>query len=81
MSVENENLRLSDTTIGQIAKILQLALLSGTDIVDHLRQVRLTNQGGELTPSSDYTSNFENNLERMMEEIATTPAPLSEEED
>jgi len=72
MSTNKEVLSLADNTIGQIAKVLQLALLSGTDIVDHLRMMRLVNENGELVLDGDYASNFETNLEKMVEELTFT---------
>lgn len=33
--------RVGDDVIAHIARILQLSLLTGTDIVDHLRAIRL----------------------------------------
>ena len=60
--------RLSDETIGQIAKLLQIAIITGTDIVDNLRTIRLrTDDGGEfLDPTPDYLENFEKNLSKMI---------------
>lgn len=66
------NYRLSDQTIGQIAKLLQIAIITGTDIVDNLRTIRLrTDDGGEfLDPTPDYLENFEKNLSAMIENLA-----------
>ena len=80
MSNENNVLKLSDRTIAQVAKVLQLALLSGTDIVDHLRQMRLVSNDNSLDLDNDYVANFETNLERMMEELAQVEPPLEEDE-
>jgi len=80
MSTENNVLKLSDRTIAQVAKVLQLALLSGTDIVDHLRQMRLVSNDNSLDLDNDYVANFETNLERMMEELAQVEPPLEEDE-
>ncbi len=72
--------RLSDETIGQIAKLLQIAIITGTDIVDNLRTIRLhTDDGGEfldLTP--DYLENFEKNLSKMIENLAEQTNNTSE---
>lgn len=64
--------RLSDQSIGQIAKLLQIALLTGTDIVDNLRTIRLyADDGGEfLDPTPDYLENFDKNLNKMIENLA-----------
>jgi hypothetical protein len=63
--------RLSDETIGQIAKLLQVAIITGTDIVDNLRTIRLRVGDGEfLEPTPDYIENFERNLNRMIETLA-----------
>ena len=34
-------MKLSDDVIAHIARLLQMAILTGTDVVDHLRMVRL----------------------------------------
>lgn len=65
-------LKLSDAAIAQIAKLLQIAILTGTDIVDNIRMVRLTqNDDGTLTPSDEYTKMFEAQLEALMNNIQT----------
>jgi hypothetical protein len=63
--------RLSDDTIGQIAKLLQVAIITGTDIVDNLRTIRLkVGEGEQLEPTADYLENFERNLNKMIEALA-----------
>ena len=71
---------LSDETIGQIAKLLQIAIITGTDIVDNLRTIRLrTDDGGEfLDPTPDYLENFEKNLSKMIENLAEQTSNTSE---
>ena len=66
------NYRLSDETIGQIAKLLQIAIITGTDIVDNLRTIRLyADDSGEfLDPTPEYLENFEKNLSKMIENLA-----------
>jgi len=62
--------RLSDELIGQIARLLQLALLDGTDIVDHMRSIHVKpDDQGFLVPTTEYTELFESHL-KMMEETA-----------
>ena len=65
-------MRLNDSVIAHIAKLLQLGILTGTDIVDNLRTIRLrvaTNEG-ELTDELFLTADYEKNSENT-EKIAT----------
>ena len=62
--------KLSDNTIAQVAKLLQVALLTGTDIVDNLRTMRLTLNGDALEPDAEYLANFESNLNKLIENLA-----------
>jgi hypothetical protein len=62
-----KELKLSDETIGHVAKLLQLALLTGTDIVDNMRMLRLASEDGEtLVPHPSYTDRFQKSLEDLM---------------
>ena len=63
----NNNVKLNDSVIAHFVKLLQLGLLTGTDIVDHFRMVRLTLEDGELFLNKDYEENQENNINRMLE--------------
>tara|TARA_E500000331_G_scaffold358163_1_gene423103 strand:- start:3051 stop:3326 length:276 start_codon:yes stop_codon:yes gene_type:complete len=61
---------LSDTAIAHIAKILQVAILTGTDISDNLRQFELTtDEDGKLTVSENFVKTFNDNVEKMMTEV------------
>ena len=62
-------LKFSDEVIAQIAKALQIALLTGTDIVDNLRQMCIVETDGTLYLSEEYKKQFEDNLESLLEEI------------
>ena len=70
MSEETEQkFNLDDSVIAQIAKIIQVAILSGTDITDNLRQMSLSVNGeGKLDLSKEYVDIFNRNLERMTEQ-------------
>ena len=61
--------KLDDTAIAQIAKVLQVAILTGTDVVDHLRQIEFTGEDGKLNISRAYTEIFRESLEKMMTEV------------
>tara|TARA_Y100000992_G_scaffold285607_1_gene236752 strand:+ start:658 stop:879 length:222 start_codon:yes stop_codon:yes gene_type:complete len=61
-------MKLNDEVIAHIAKLLQLGILTGTDIIDHLRMIRLEEEKGELYLDKTYTEIAENNEKRMLEE-------------
>ena len=62
-----ETYKLSDQTIGQIAKLVQVAMLTGTDIIDNLRDMELTlGEEGTLVLSPDYSEKFSTNVEKMI---------------
>tara|TARA_Y100000034_G_C6659411_1_gene289019 strand:- start:112 stop:345 length:234 start_codon:yes stop_codon:yes gene_type:complete len=67
--MSDSNFNFSDEVIGQLAKLIQMAILSGTDIVDHIRQIRLVAIGETLHLSKDYEEQFENNIQTMLQEL------------
>lgn len=64
-------MNLSDNVIGHIAQIVQLAILTGTDVVDHLRSVELVQDTdtGKLFLTEEYQTRSEVNIQRMIGEI------------
>ena len=64
---------LSDQAIVRIVDLLQLALLTGTDIIDNLRTLRLTVDGAKLTINDEDNRSFMDAIQRLQdraEEIA-----------
>jgi len=61
-------MKLNDEVIAHIAKQLQLAILTGTDIVDNLRMIQLQEENGQLFLDSDYLKHAQENEQRMIEE-------------
>ena len=66
----NENVKLNDSVIAHFVKLLQLGLLTGTDIVDHFRMVRLKLEEGELFLDREYEVNQEENINKMLKEAS-----------
>ena len=64
------NVKFSDDVIAKIAQVLQIAILSGTDIVDNLRTMRLVVDGNELVCDPDFLEVFEQNIQNMMNEVS-----------
>lgn len=70
-------MKLHDTSISHIAKIVQLAILTGTDIVDNMRAMDFEVRDNQLFLNEEYSSAFEENLKKMMDFIvqeSDTPA-------
>ena len=71
-------MNLDDTTIGQIVKLIQMALLTGTDIVDHLRMMQLdVSDTNKIILNREYAQIFNEQIEKMLE--ASTAMKDSEE--
>jgi hypothetical protein len=66
-------MKLNDICISHIAKLVQLAILTGTDIVDNLRQMELSQENENyLMLEPVYAQAFDENLNKMMESILTS---------
>lgn len=64
-------MKLSDQTIAHIAKILQVAILTGTDLVDNLRMVILEQDAdGNLNLDPKYSEGFDKSVNDMLADIA-----------
>ena len=64
-------MRLDDSVIAHVAKLIQLAILTGTDIVDHMRMIRLLENDNALFLDSEYEENSTQNIEAMLQQIET----------
>jgi len=61
--------KLDDTVVSHIAKLLQVALLTGTDIIDHMRMIRLSSHSQDdsvLVLEEEYRDIFDNSIEVMV---------------
>ena len=77
----DKTFKFDDTVISTIAKTLQLALLSGTDVVDNLRQIEVTeNAEGTLTITDNYLSQFEHWIAKMLDELEQQNQKKTEEQ-
>ena len=64
-----ESLKLNDEVIANIAKLVQIAILTGTDIVDNLRLIRLQSDGEILAPHPDFVDSLNSNIQKMIDDI------------
>ena len=66
------NYSLSNEVIAHIAKLLQMAILSGTDVVDHIRMIRLNisdEDSESLIMTDEYREMSEGQVQKMLENI------------
>ena len=71
MAKKNVKYRLSDITIANLVKLLQLGILTGTDIADNFRLLELTPNGDLLDPHPEYLDTLEKNLQKMQDDVDT----------
>jgi hypothetical protein len=64
--MSEKTLQLDDSVVGHLAKLLQVALITGTDIIDHMRMVRLTTESTKLVLEEDYKQTFDVSLDNML---------------
>lgn len=62
-------MQLHDTTIAQIVKLIQMALLTGTDVIDHFRMMQLQIENDKIVLDEDYLKVFEESIEKMVSNI------------
>jgi hypothetical protein len=62
-------LKLDDSSIVQIVRLIQMGMLTGTDVSDQLRTLRLTveKDTDRLVLSQEYAKTFDENLNRLVE--------------
>ena len=67
--MSEKTFQLDDSVVGHLAKILQVALITGTDIIDHMRMVRLSNKESTLFLEEEYQKTFDSSLDVMLKNV------------
>jgi len=62
-------MKFSDTLIANIARTLQIAILTGTDIVDHLRTFNVEEENGQLRLTKESLDRIEKEISDMLEKV------------
>lgn len=69
--MERKIFKLDDSVLAQIVRIVQLGILTGTDIVDHMRQLKLEESGltlGSLMLTPEYTQYDKDVVDKLLQE-------------
>jgi hypothetical protein len=64
----NSTYKLSDDVIAALGKLLQLAILTGTDVTDWFRMIEVTHDpedGSKLIVDPGYTTRLEQQIEEL----------------
>ncbi len=73
-----QTVTLTDRAIVRIVDLLQVAILTGTDITDNLRTLKLTlADGGKLTISDEDEKTFQAGIDRLHEQALILAAEMS----
>ena len=64
--MKDNGYKLSDNVISNIAKLLQIAILTGTDIVDNLRTLRCQVSEDSIEIHPDFEKSLAENIQKMM---------------
>ena len=64
--MKDKDFKLDDNVIAHIARILQVSMLTGTDIIDHMRMIRLTSKEESLVLQEEYANVFDGSLDSML---------------
>lgn len=64
--------KLSDSVIAQIVRLIQLGMLTGTDVSDHMRQIRMEPSpagDGNLNLTPEYIEKDKADIESQLDQI------------
>ena len=74
-------MKFSDELIADVARTLQIAILTGTDIVDHLRTFEVEDESGLIKLTKDSKARIEREIEEMAQRVERERSPSSKETD
>jgi hypothetical protein len=70
MAKNRKVFKLSDQLIGQFRDLIQLSILTDTNIVDHFRQLRVEEAPGhELVLTPEYVEYFNNTVDNLLKRV------------
>ena len=64
---KEKSIKLTDSAISHLAKLVQIAILTGTDIIDHMRMLEFScDEDNHLTIEEEYGNRFEDVIKDML---------------
>ena len=65
-----DRFNLTDSAISHIAQLVQVAILTGTDIIDHMRMIELrSDEKNALSIDSEYETRFNSTIKDMLSNV------------
>ena len=74
-------MKFSDSLIAAIARTLQIAIISGTDIVDHLRTFEVEDSDGSLKLTEESQKRIEKEIEGMLAIVETNRSQQAQQQE
>ena len=75
-------LKLNDSRIAHIVKLIQLGLLQGLDVVDYFRQIEMNpDESGMLVLDKEYEERHFREIEQLMENVQSFPSEVTHSEE
>jgi hypothetical protein len=81
--MDNKTFKMSDDLIAVIREIVQLSLITGTNIVDHLRSVEIevdNDSSTKLVPTIKYIEAYNAMVEELVKKAAEVQKKLDEQQ-
>lgn len=72
--------RVSDDLIAVFRELVQLSLLTGTNIVDHMRAVRVEVVDGQVVPTEEYVTQYNAYIEELERQAEALRAEMQAQE-
>ena len=72
-------MKFSDELIADVARTLQIAILTGTDIVDHLRTFEVEDESGLIKLTKESKERIEREIQEMANQVEHQRSPIAKE--
>lgn len=73
-------IKIGDDLIAVIRELVQLSLLTGTNLVDHMRAVRVEVVDNTIVPTEQYVKDYNTYIEELERQAEALQAVMQEQE-
>ena len=75
----NSNLKVDDSVLANFVRLVQLGILTGTDVTDWMRMIRLepsVEDSNVLVMTEEYTKNSDAHVEKLLADVEKIQAEM-----